>query len=91
MPLFYTKLVALLCPEERVGEEKKERWIKLILSDSSEENGQIRTAHLEDLIDAGFKAYNLPLEIGCEEVINYKNAANIELIFNHLGIKDLKN
>ena len=38
MALFYTKVVALLCPEERVGESEKkrkhlERWIELIPSE----------------------------------------------------------
>ena len=44
----------------------------------------------EDLIEAGFDARNLPLEIGCRGVINQRNSANLEYICNLLGIRGIK-
>ena len=44
----------------------------------------------EDLIQAGYDARNLPLEIGCRGVINLRNAAALEYICNQVGIKAIK-
>ena len=41
----------------------------------------------EDLIQAGFDARNLPLEIGCQGV---RNAANLEYICNQVWIGAIK-
>ena len=44
----------------------------------------------EDLVQAGYDARNLPLEIGCRGVINLRNAAALEYICNQVGIKAIK-
>ena len=44
----------------------------------------------EDLIQAGYDARNLPLEIGCRGVINLRNAATLEYICNQVGIRAIK-
>ena len=44
----------------------------------------------EDLVQAGFDARNLPLEIGCRGVINQRNAATLEYICNQVGIKAIQ-
>ena len=44
----------------------------------------------EDLREGGHITTVMPLELGCRGVLDRKNSANLEVLFNQIGIKSFK-